>query len=196
MGAKKVEFQTTPVVDSPPPQEAPAVEKFSSDSPLEKSLVLITDEKVSQPKTLAIVAKVSDPAAEKKSGIEIDRDAVLARVQTEKRMALIKAWEESEKTKADNKAHKKFSAIGAWENSRKASVEAQLKKIEENFEKKKAQYAEKISNKTAEIHKAAEEKRAMVEAKRGEDFWKVEDAAEKFRASGNTPKKFCGCFGC
>ncbi|KAH7864125.1 hypothetical protein Vadar_026044 [Vaccinium darrowii] len=196
MGAKKVEFQTTPVVDSPPPQEAPAVEKFSGDPPLEKSLVLITDEKVSQPKTLAIVAKVSDPAAEKKSGIEIDRDAVLARVQTEKRTALIKAWEESEKTKADNKAHKKFSAIGAWENSRKANVEAQLKKIEESFEKKKAQYAEKMSNKTAEIHKAAEEKRAMVEAKRGEDFCKVEDAAEKFRASGNTPKKFCGCFGC
>lgn len=30
-------------------------------------------------------------------------DTVLARVATEKRMSLIKAWEESEKTKAENK---------------------------------------------------------------------------------------------
>ena len=30
-------------------------------------------------------------------------DALLAQVTTEKRFALIKAWEESEKTKADNK---------------------------------------------------------------------------------------------
>lgn len=30
-------------------------------------------------------------------------DAVLARVEAEKRLALIKAWEESEKTKAENK---------------------------------------------------------------------------------------------
>jgi len=30
-------------------------------------------------------------------------DAVLARVATEKRLSLIKAWEESEKSKADNK---------------------------------------------------------------------------------------------
>jgi len=30
-------------------------------------------------------------------------DAVLARVATEKRLSLIKAWEESEKSKAENK---------------------------------------------------------------------------------------------
>lgn len=30
-------------------------------------------------------------------------DAALARVELEKRLALIKAWEDSEKTKADNK---------------------------------------------------------------------------------------------
>jgi len=30
-------------------------------------------------------------------------DAMLARVLTEKRLALIKAWEESEKTKAENR---------------------------------------------------------------------------------------------
>lgn len=33
----------------------------------------------------------------------VSSDAVLARVATEKRMSLIKAWEESEKSKAENK---------------------------------------------------------------------------------------------
>ncbi|XP_075484705.1 remorin 1.4-like isoform X1 [Primulina tabacum] len=60
----------------------------------------------------------------------INRDAVLERVATEKRLSLIKAWEESEKSKAENKAQKKVSAIGAWENCKKANLEAELKKIE------------------------------------------------------------------
>ncbi|GMP96231.1 hypothetical protein CsSME_00044964 [Camellia sinensis var. sinensis] len=156
-------------------------------APSEKSLVPIPDEKLSLAKTLAIPEKDSDFAAEKKSGDPTDRDAVLARVETEKRFALIKAWEESEKTKTENKAYKKLSAIGSWENSKKACVEAQLKKME-------AEYTEKMKNKAAEIHKAAEEKRAMIEAKRGEDVLKVEEVAAKFRATGNTPKKFFGCF--
>nr|GMC85191.1 remorin-like [Ipomoea batatas] len=62
-----------------------------------------------------------------------DRDAALAQLELEKRLALIKAWEENEKAKADNKAHKKLSAIAAWENTKKASVEAQLKQIERSF---------------------------------------------------------------
>lgn len=33
----------------------------------------------------------------------VSADAVLARVETEKRMSLIKAWEENEKAKAENK---------------------------------------------------------------------------------------------
>ncbi|EOY24680.1 Remorin family protein [Theobroma cacao] len=123
-----------------------------------------------------------------------NRDSVLARVETEKRLALLKAWEENEKAKVENKAHKKISAIGSWENTKKAGVEAQLKKIEEQLEKKKAEYAEKMKNRVAEIHREAEEKRAMIEAKRGEDFLKIEETAAKFRATGYTPKKFLGCF--
>ncbi|XP_022732829.1 remorin-like [Durio zibethinus] len=123
-----------------------------------------------------------------------DRDSVLARVETEKRLALVKAWKENEKAKVDNRAHKKISAIESWENTKKADVEAQLKIIEEKLEKKKAEYAEKMKNKAAEIHKEAEEKRAMIEAKRGEEFLKIEETATKFRATGYTPKKFLGCF--
>ncbi|XP_054825600.1 remorin-like [Prosopis cineraria] len=143
---------------------------------------------------LSTVQKVADPPAKKDSKDLVDRDSVLARVETEKRLALIKAWEESEKTKADNKAYKKHSAVGLWEDSKKASVEAQLKKIEEKPEKKKAAYVEKAKNKIAEIHQLAEEKRAMVEAQRREENLKVEETASKFRASGYTPRKFLACF--
>ncbi|XP_009371326.2 remorin [Pyrus x bretschneideri] len=147
-------------------------------------------------KALAIVVdKPSEPIAEEKSKEgSVNRDAVLAKVATEKRLSLIRAWEESEKSKAANKAQKKLSAIGSWENTRKAIVEAELKKIEEKLEKQKAEYVEQMKNKIALIHKAAEEKRAVVEAKCGEDLLKAEETAAKYRAKGKTPKKLLGCF--
>ncbi|XP_017972146.1 PREDICTED: remorin isoform X2 [Theobroma cacao] len=153
----------------------------------------------SEPKEQQPVKEEKDAAAktdvaEEKSLIPVPENSVLARVETEKRLALLKAWEENEKAKVENKAHKKISAIGSWENTKKAGVEAQLKKIEEQLEKKKAEYAEKMKNRVAEIHREAEEKRAMIEAKRGEDFLKIEETAAKFRATGYTPKKFLGCF--
>ncbi|KAE9595536.1 putative remorin [Lupinus albus] len=65
---------------------------------------------------------------------------------------------------------------------------------QEQMEKKKAEYGEKMKNKIGSVHKQAEEKRAMVEAKRGEEFLKAEELAAKFRATGTTPKKHIGCF--
>ncbi|CAN0824816.1 Remorin 1.4 [Linum grandiflorum] len=92
------------------------------------------------------------------------------------------------------RAQKQLSAVAAWENSKKAAAEAKLKKIEEQLEKKKAGYAEKMKNQVAQIHKEAEEKRAMVEAKRGEEILKTEEMAAKYRATGHIPKKLLGCF--
>ncbi|XP_051119046.1 uncharacterized protein At3g61260-like [Andrographis paniculata] len=125
-----------------------------------------------------------------------DRDDVLAQVEREKRLALIKAWEDNEKSKADNKAYKKLSTVDAWENSKRASIEVELKKIEENIEKKKAEYAEKMKNKMAIVRKTADEKRAMVEADRGRNFLAAEESAEKYRAAGAVPKKSFACFSC
>uniref|UniRef100_A0A2N9J0Y3 Remorin C-terminal domain-containing protein n=1 Tax=Fagus sylvatica TaxID=28930 RepID=A0A2N9J0Y3_FAGSY len=130
------------------------------------------------------------------SGGSIDRDVVLANVMLEKKHAIIKAWEESEKAKADNKANKKLSFLNSWEVSEKAAVEVQLSKIQEKLEKRKAEYAEKMKNKIAEIHKKAEEKRAIVEASKRGDFLKLEEMAAKSRATGQTPKKTIGCFSC
>lgn len=66
---------------------------------------------------------------------------------------------------------------------------------QEALEKKKAEYAEKMKNKIALLHKEAEEKRAMVEARRGEEVLKAEEMAAKYRATGLAPKKIFGCFG-
>lgn len=51
-----------------------------------------------------------------------------------------------------------------------------------------------MKNKVALIHKQAEEKRAMVEAKRAEEFLKAEETGVKYRATNTTPKKSFGCF--
>lgn len=147
--------------------------------------------------TKAIVAVATlppQPEKLKSSGGSIDRDIVLAKVAQDKKLALIKAWEDSEKTKAENKACKKLSGVDSWENTQKAAIEAQLRKTEEKLEKMKADTAEKMKNKIAEIHRIAEEKRAMVEAKKGEENLKAEERAAKFRATGKTPKKVIGCF--
>ncbi|PWA72701.1 Remorin, C-terminal [Artemisia annua] len=138
---------------------------------------------------MLFLEKPAEPVEEKPSEGSVNRDAVLARVSTEKKEALIRAWEESEKSKAANKAEQKICSIIAWENSKKADIEAELKKIEEALDKKKAKYVEKMKNKIALLHKTAEEKRANTEAKRGEDLLKAEETAAKCRATGAVPKK-------
>ncbi|CAN1352431.1 Remorin 1.4, partial [Linum perenne] len=97
------------------------------------------------------------------------------------------------------RAQKQIFVVAEWENSKKAAAEAKLKKIEvnrnspfhprskyilqEQLEKKKAGYTEKMKNGVAQIHKEAEEKRAM-----------AEEMAAKYRATGQVPKKLIGCF--
>lgn len=66
--------------------------------------------------------------------------------------------------------------------------------MQEELEKKKAEHAEKVKNKIALIHKEAEEKRAIAEAKHGEEALKAEEKAAKYRATGLTPKRIFGFF--
>ncbi|GER54811.1 remorin [Striga asiatica] len=195
---KKAEPQSKP--EPEPSSEAPAVAAEPVEAPKdvaeEKTVAPLppTEKKADDCKALVVVEKTAASEEKKPEGGSINRDAVLARVATEKRLSLVRAWEESEKCKAENKAQKELSAIGAWENSKKASLEAELKKIEENLEKKKAKYIEAMKNKIALIHKEAEEKRAIIEAKRGEDLLKAEETAAKYRATGTAPKNLLGCF--
>ncbi|XP_052117598.1 remorin 1.4-like [Arachis duranensis] len=143
-------------LEKPDPPTASAVSHQSLEEPKEHAI------------TAPLVQKVEDSAGNKGTVDSVDRDAELARVVSEKRLALIKAWEESEKTKAENR--------------------------QENLERKKVEYAEKMKNKIADIHRSAEEKRAMVEAQKREEFIEFEETAAKFRSSGRTPAKFFACF--
>lgn len=51
-----------------------------------------------------------------------------------------------------------------------------------------------MKNKVVLVHKQAEEKRATIEAKRGEDLLKVEELAAEYRIKGLPTKKFLGIF--
>ncbi|KAI3711384.1 hypothetical protein L2E82_41425 [Cichorium intybus] len=155
----------------------------------------VPETKADDSKAVAVAEKTPVPEVKKSSKNSLDRDIALAGVDKEKKLSFIKAWEESEKSKVENKSQKELSAIASWENTKKADVEAKLKQIEEKFDKKKAEYAEKMKNKVGLIHKQAEEKRAMVEAKKSEDNLKTEELAAKYRATGTVPKKTLGCFG-
>ncbi|KAJ6386463.1 hypothetical protein OIU78_016382 [Salix suchowensis] len=191
---KKVENETPSENPPPPPRPEPEVEA-PKDVAEEKTVIsppAPAEDTVVESKAVDVV-ETSESGGEKTED-SANRDAILERVFTEKKISLIKAWEESEKSKAENKAHKKLSTVASWENSMKASVEAELRKIEEKLEKKKAEYAEKMKNKIAVIHKEAEEKKAIIEAKRGEDLLKAEEMAAKYRATGTTPKKLFKMF--
>jgi len=153
---------------------------------LKKSVILVSDKKVD--------SAVAENTTIARNSSRFDRDVVLKQVLSQKRFSLIRAWEESEKKKTDNKANKKMSFLESWEISQQAAIEADLRKIQEKLEIRKAEYAEKMKNRIAEIHKAAEERRATVEASRKQERLKLEDMAAKFRATGYPPKKLLGCF--
>ncbi|CAN6912417.1 unnamed protein product [Brassica oleracea] len=199
--SKKVTENVTTVPEPTPTAPAPvdkpldAVDVAPQEKPVAPPPVLPSPARVEEKleDSKALVPIVAKEAGEEKKEGSVNRDAVLARVETEKRMSLIKAWEEAEKCKVENKAEKKLSSIGSWENNKKAAVEAELKKMEEQLEKKKAENVELMKNKIAQIHKQAEEKRAMIEARRGEEVLKAEELAAKYRATGTAPKKLFGC---
>lgn len=65
---------------------------------------------------------------------------------------------------------------------------------QEKLEKKKAEYVEKKRNKIALIHKAAEEKKAAIEAKRKEDLLMAEEIATTYRTTETSPRKLLNCF--
>ncbi|GMP43305.1 hypothetical protein CsSME_00012712 [Camellia sinensis var. sinensis] len=96
--------------------------------------------------------------------------------------------------KTEDPPVKKTSSTSLDRDIALADVEKE-KRLQEQLEKKKADYAEKMKNKVALLHKEAEEKRAMVQARRGEEFLKAEELAAKYRATGNVPKKVIGCIG-
>ncbi|CAM0870983.1 unnamed protein product [Alopecurus aequalis] len=175
--AKKVEVEAT----AKDIAEEKAIVPVADDS---KAIVPVADD------SKAIVAVGKDDEHKRGSS---ERDAYLTKIMSEKRLTLINAWEESEKARAENRAAKNVSFITSWEHAKEAELQAGLKKMEvEQLEKKKASYKEKLKNKLAALHKSAEEKRAMAEAKRGEEIILAEEMAAKYRAKSEAPTKLFG----
>ncbi|CAL4917453.1 unnamed protein product [Urochloa decumbens] len=196
--------------------DTPAEEPAKDDVAEEKAAMPAPEES----KALVVVEGDEKPAATDGSR---DRDAFLTRVATDKTTSLIRAWEESEKAKADNRAARRLANVTSWENSKVAQMEAELKKIhvsrvgktddvfhafscslifgstgawcgcvQEQLEMKKAAQAEKLRNSAAAARRAAEEKRAAAVAMRGEEVIRAEEAAARYRATGQAPAKLFG----
>ncbi|CAL4917452.1 unnamed protein product [Urochloa decumbens] len=194
--------------------DTPAEEPAKDDVAEEKAAMPAPEES----KALVVVEGDEKPAATDGSR---DRDAFLTRVATDKTTSLIRAWEESEKAKADNRqkkpplccymmmlcvcsfhesdclnflcpgrAARRLANVTSWENSKVAQMEAELKKI--HLEMKKAAQAEKLRNSAAAARRAAEEKRAAAVAMRGEEVIRAEEAAARYRATGQAPAKLFG----
>ncbi|MCO5578362.1 hypothetical protein L7F22_032203 [Adiantum nelumboides] len=131
----------------------------------------------------------------------LNRDLVLARLNQERSVSLIKAWEENMRAKSFHRYKKKVAKIAAWENAKKAKAEADLKALEassfsktqERLERKKAECVERMKNEIAAVHMRAEEARALADSHHGEDLLKAEEQAAKYRASGSLPKRYPFC---
>ncbi|WOL07377.1 remorin-like [Canna indica] len=163
------------VVKEAPPQPSEAVKDVEEEK---TAVVPAPEEKPDDSLAITIVEKIE---------ASDERGAVLAKVMTEKRLSLIDAWEENEKVKAEDRAFKKITSVGAWEIAKMTEAEAEIKKKQEDLEKKKAEYAEELKKRIALIRKEAEEKRAQAEVKRGEDVIKAEKKAAKYRSTGLSP---------
>ncbi|KZV21816.1 Remorin [Dorcoceras hygrometricum] len=141
-----------------------------------------------------VATDVPEPDPKKSSKGSLDRDTTLAKLEGDKKLSYIKAWEDNEKSKVENRTQKKVAEIAAWENTKKASFDAELRKLEEKLESEKAYYAERVKNKVALIHKEAEEKRATIEAARRDEIFRAAEAANTYRTTKQIPKKSFGCF--
>ncbi|KAM3388213.1 hypothetical protein ACQJBY_010785 [Aegilops geniculata] len=125
---KKVEVEAAPEPEAVPAAEpeAPAKDVTEEKAVIPAPEPAAEEEKtpVDDSKALVAVEKVADePVAEKPTdekaahGGSNDRDLALARVESEKRNSLIKAWEENEKTKAENKGPSATLMVSARKQS-------------------------------------------------------------------------------
>eukprot|EP00250_Pteridium_aquilinum_P012164 c20542_g1_i1 orf=187-870(-) len=172
-----------------------------------KALVSVSQPKetmsvAATPRSLTVVAtrkcqSLSDgevsPRSASMTGSSLNKDVVMAKLNKDKVLLLIKAWEENKKKRSYNRLSKKMAKLEAWEVGKKARAEACLRTCEEKLENERAACIEKARNKIALVQKIAEEKRALAEAHHGHQVLKAEEIAAKCRASGSRPLRFFCC---
>ncbi|KAF8104097.1 hypothetical protein N665_0179s0006 [Sinapis alba] len=142
-------------------------------------------------------AKNDCPMHEQNTILASNQKDNVVEIEKEKTLALINAWEENEKAKAQTKAYRELCSIEAWENNMKTTIESDLKKMEEKLEVEKAEYSKRLKKKIPEIKKIAEAKREKIEKQKEEESINLGKMSEKLNITPNAypPKtKTCGCF--
>jgi hypothetical protein len=185
-----VASETTPTTTTTETPPSPVAEKEAA------SPAVVAESKsipYSEPEKVAAADATPKEDEDGGPGTITHMEHSLQKVEHDKVVSKARAWEESVKAKATNRSTRDEAKIAAWESTQKQKAEVKLRKAEEVLEKQKAKYLERMQNEIAAAHKSAQERRAMVEAKRGEAFLKAEETAAKIRATGIFPKKF-GCF--
>lgn len=168
------------LVSVPQPKEA------MSGAASPRSLTVITTQK-------SLSDTEVSPRSASLGGSSLNKDLVMAKLNKDKILLLIKAWEENKKKKSFNRFSKKMAKLEAWEVGKKARAEARLRTSEERLENERAACLERARNKIALVQKIAEEQRALAEARHGRQVLKAEETAAKCRASGARPHRFFCC---
>lgn len=106
------------------------------------------------------------------------------------------AWEEAEQAKYMARFKREEAKIQAWENHEKAKAEAEMRRIEVKVEKIRSHAHEKLMNTLAAAKRRAEERRAVAEARRGEQAAKTAQHAHHIRRTGRVPSSFLACAFC
>ncbi|XP_050376515.1 remorin 4.2 [Argentina anserina] len=105
------------------------------------------------------------------------------------------AWEKAEMKKIQNRYEKVKAAILAWENEKKMQVKIKMESRKREMEQRRARNMQHYQVKQERIDQIAGGARAQVEAKRRNEESKVREKAKRIRATGKVPVT-CFCFTC
>ncbi|KAL6183044.1 hypothetical protein ACLB2K_044455 [Fragaria x ananassa] len=105
------------------------------------------------------------------------------------------AWEKAEMKKIQNRYEKVKAAILAWENEKKMQVKLKMERRKREMEQRRAINMQHYQVKQERIDQIAGGARAQVEVRRRNEESKVKEKAKRIRATGKVPVT-CFCFTC
>ncbi|KAK9926069.1 hypothetical protein M0R45_023322 [Rubus argutus] len=105
------------------------------------------------------------------------------------------AWEKAQMKKIQNRYEKVKAAILAWENEKKMHVKTKMERRKRELEQRRARNILHYQVKQERIDHIAGGARAQVEEKRRNEESKVKEKAKRIRTTGRVPVT-CFCFTC
>ncbi|XP_062029784.1 remorin 4.2 isoform X1 [Rosa rugosa] len=105
------------------------------------------------------------------------------------------AWEKAQMKKIQNRYEKVKAAILAWENDKKMQVKIKMERRKREMEQRRARDMQHYQVKQERIDHIAGGARAQVEQKRRNEESRVKEKVKRIRATGKVPVT-CFCFTC